>query len=289
MQDSARIEDALQRILGHATGHPAPPLLGRAFAHAVFPSGQRIRPRLVLSVARACGDDQPPLATAAAAAVELLHCASLVHDDLPCFDNAATRRGRLSVHAAYGDALALLAGDGLIVLAFEVVALAAAADPLRAVNMSLILARAVGMPSGIVAGQAWESEPMPDLVCYQRAKTGALFAGAAMAGAASSGFAAEPWRTLGDRLGEAYQVADDLRDVVCSAGAIGKPVGQDHALGRPNAVQAHGVEGAIRRLLLLFEEAAAAVPDCPGAAVLRAEVRVQAGRFLPKEAAQHAA
>ncbi|BDA85236.1 geranylgeranyl pyrophosphate synthase [Aureimonas sp. SA4125] len=286
---SARIEDGLHRALARVTGPAAPPRLSSALCHAVFPGGQRIRPRLCLSVAAACGDDQPVVATAAAAAIELLHCASLVHDDMPCFDNAALRRGRPSVHAAFGEPLALLAGDGLIMLAFETAAMAAVADPLRAASLSLIIARAVGMPHGIVAGQGWESEADPDLVLYQRAKTGALFAGAAMAGAAAAGCAAEPWGTLGHRLGEAYQVADDISDVVGDARALGKPVGQDAVLGRPNAVHELGITGAARRLMALVEEAAAHVPDCPGADALRAQILAQASRFLPKEAAQHAA
>lgn len=284
-----RIEDALQRSLTRATGKSAPPLLAGAFTHAVFPAGQRIRPRLTLSVALACGDDQPILSNAAAAAIELLHCASLVHDDMPCFDNAGTRRGKASVHAAYGEPLALLAGDGLIVLAFETVALAAVADALRSASLSLIVARAVGMPHGIVAGQGWESEVSPDLLLYQRAKTGALFAGAAMAGAAAAGHAAEPWGTLGYRLGEAYQVADDIRDVLCSAADLGKPVGQDEALGRPNIVHELGVRGAAQKLMMLVEDAAESVPDCVGAVALKAQIRAEASRFLPKEAAQHAA
>lgn len=284
-----RIEDALQRTLNRATGPSAPPRLAAAYAHAVFPAGQRIRPRLALSVALACGDDQPIISNAAAVAIELLHCASLVHDDMPCFDNAGIRRGKPSVHAAYGEPLALLAGDGLIILAFETTALAAVADPLRSASLSLIVARAVGMPHGIVAGQGWESEVAPDLVLYQRAKTGSLFAGAAMAGAAAAGHMAEPWGTLGYRLGEAFQVADDIRDVMCTAADIGKPVGQDKALGRPSAVQELGVRGAARKLMDLVEEAAESVPDCAGAMTLRAQIRAQASRFLPKEAAQHAA
>lgn len=285
---SQRIEDALNKALSRATTS-GPPLLAGAFTHSVFPAGQRIRPRLTLSVALACGDDKPMISAAAAAAIELLHCASLVHDDMPCFDNAGMRRGRPSVHAAYGEALALLAGDGLIVLAFETAAMAAAVDPLRAASLSMIVARAVGMPNGIVAGQGWESETAPDLVLYQRAKTGSLFAGAAMAGAAAAGHVADPWGTLGYRLGEAYQVADDIRDVMCSEKDIGKPVGQDEALGRPNAVHELGVRGAARKLVELVEDAAESVPDCVGAVALKAQIRAQASRFLPKEAAQHAA
>lgn len=286
---SQRIEDALRKSLARATGPSAPKSLADAFSQSVYPAGQRIRPKLTLSVALACGDDKPVISAAAAAAIELLHCASLVHDDMPCFDNAPTRRGMPSVHAAFGEPLALLAGDGLIVLAFETVALAAVADPMRSASLSLIIARAVGMPHGIVAGQGWESEPSPDLSLYQRAKTGALFAGAAMAGAAAAGHAAEPWGLLGYRLGEAYQVADDIRDVMCSEKDIGKPVGQDEALGRPNAVHELGIKGAARKLVTLVEDAAKSIPDCVGAPALKAQIRAQASRFLPKEAAQHAA
>jgi geranylgeranyl diphosphate synthase type II len=286
---SQRIEEALHKALSRTVGPSAPPLLAKAFTHSVFPAGQRIRPKLTLSVAHACGDDNPVLSTAAAVAIELLHCASLVHDDMPCFDNAGIRRGKPAVHAAFGEPLALLAGDGLIVLAFETVALAAVADPLRSVSLSLIAARAVGMPHGIVAGQGWESENSPDLVLYQRAKTGSLFAGAAMAGAAAAGHAADPWAKLGYRLGEAYQVADDIRDVMCSAQDIGKPVGQDEKFGRPNAVHDLGVRGAAMKLADLVEEAAESIPDCIGAVALKTQIRAQASRFLPKDAAQHAA
>jgi geranylgeranyl diphosphate synthase type II len=284
-----RIEDALRKAIGRASGPTAPPRLAAALADAVFPGGARIRPRLTLSVATACGDDQPVISTAAAVAVEFLHCASLVHDDLPCFDDAALRRGKPAVHVTFGQPLALLAGDALIVLAFETASLTAAAEPLRAAALATVLARSVGMPGGIVAGQAWESEPDPDIAIYQRAKTGALFAGAAMAGAVAAGQPGEAWATLGHRLGEAFQAADDIRDVLCSEREIGKPVGRDVALGRPNVVAERGVAGAARHLLDLVAEAAASVPDCPGAVALRAQIHAQAARFLPKEAARFAA
>jgi geranylgeranyl diphosphate synthase type II len=131
MQVSARIEHALDAVLtpGEAAGHPL--RLAAAMRHAVFPGGARIRPTLCLAVAAACGDDHPALADAAAAAVELMHCASLVHDDLPCFDDAPTRRGRPSVHRAFGERLAVLAGDALIVLAFEALGRGAAQAPRR--------------------------------------------------------------------------------------------------------------------------------------------------------------
>ena len=229
MDAKARIEGALNRALALADNPGAPPRLAAAMRHAVFPPGARIRPRLTLAVAGACGIDHPGVADSAAAAIELLHCASLVHDDMPEFDNAEIRRGMPSVHRAFGAPLALLAGDALIVLAFQALAEGGARTPGRLAAMIQAVASAVGVPHGIVAGQAWECEPSPDLSAYQQAKTGALFAAATEAGAAAAGWHGAPWRPLGAYLGEAYQVADDIRDAVCTAEEIGKPVHQDDA------------------------------------------------------------
>src|SRR5690349_20777485 len=220
-----RIEQALDEALSRAEASGAPPRLGMALRHAVFPGGARIRPRLCLAVAQACGIEDAGPATAAAASIELLHCASLVHDDLPCFDDAATRRGRPSVHRAFGEPLAVLAGDGLIVLAFDTVARAGAAAPRRLPKLLQTVARGVAAPHGIVAGQAWESEPHIPIVPYRRAKTAALFEAAAAAGAISAGADAEAWRAFGQRIGEAYQVADDMIDVSGDPARAGKPVG----------------------------------------------------------------
>jgi geranylgeranyl diphosphate synthase type II len=248
-----------------------------------------VRPKLTLAVALACGDDAPELADAAAAAVELLHCASLAHDDLPCFDDASTRRGRPSVHAAFGEPLAVLAGDALIVMAFDCVARAGALNPARLAPLLMAITRAVGAPTGIVAGQAWESEPDPPVETYHRAKTGALFVAAATCGAIAAGADPHPWRALGDHLGAAYQVADDLLDAVMAEADCGKPTGQDSALGRPNLVAQLGLSGAYARLEALVEEAAAAVPDCAGAESLRGLVRAQAMRLAPRQLARSAA
>lgn len=285
------IERALHAALAEGRGDGSgPPGLQRALEYAVFPGGARLRPRLCLTVACACGDDNRGLADAAAAAIELLHCASLVHDDLPCFDDAAMRRGKPSVHEAFGERIAVLAGDALIVLAFQSLASAGAMAPHRLVPLLRIIGQSVGAPHGICAGQAWECEPSTDLSEYQRAKTGALFAAATMAGAAAAGFEPGPWRILGERLGEAYQVADDLRDLLSSAAELGKPVGRDAALGRPNAAHQFGVEGARRRLEVLLEEAIVSIPSsCPGAAGLRDLILLEAQGFLPKEMVQEAA
>jgi geranylgeranyl diphosphate synthase type II len=289
MDAIARIERSLAQALSVARGSDAPPLLAAAMRHAVFPGGARIRPRLCLAVARACDGGESSLCAATAAGIELLHCASLVHDDLPCFDDAAFRRGRQSVHKAFGEQLAVLAGDALIVLAFQTVASAGERVPARLGPLIGVIARAVGAPNGIVAGQAWECEAQICLADYQRAKTGALFAAATAAGACAAGFADIAWHRLGERLGEAYQIADDIRDVVSNEHDLGKPIGRDLALGRPNAVHRLGMGAAVARLEELVQAAIGAIPPCPGARDLRAHILSEAGRLLPRELARPAA
>jgi geranylgeranyl diphosphate synthase, type II len=282
MDSIPRIEQALMAAVAAGEADGCPPRLAAAIRHAVFPGGARIRPRLCLAVARACGDDDPALTDAAASAIELLHCASLVHDDLPCFDDADTRRGQASVHAAYGERLAVLAGDALIVAAFQTLGLAGARSPQRLARLMTTIGRGVGMPYGIVAGQAWECEPRVALRDYQRAKTGALFAAATSAGAEAAGGDATAWKALGEWLGEAYQVADDIRDVIADPAALGKPIGQDVALGRPSVATEQGLTGAIAHFERLVACAVEAVPPCRGAGALRALVRAESERLVPK-------
>ncbi len=291
MDPSSRIQNALETAVARAVAKPAPPRLGEAVRHAVFAGGARVRPRLCLTVAMACGDDQPQLADAAAASIELMHCASLVHDDLPCFDDAATRRGQPSVHAAYGERLAVLAGDALIVHALETLALQVPQAPERSGQLLLTVTQATGMPYGITAGQAWESEPEIPVAEYHQAKTGSLFAAATVAGAVAAGamHQADNWRMVGERLGEAYQVADDLRDAVGAEDELGKPTGQDSSHGLANAVSEHGLEGAKERLDRLVEEAVGAVPECAGAEQLRQGIQQEMERVLPKTLGRNAA
>ena len=248
MELSTRIDAALAEAMQVGQGlslsaEAVPQRLSAALDHAVMSGGARIRPTILLSVARACGDDRPGLADTAAAALELVHCASLVHDDLPAFDNAETRRGRPSVHRAFGEPLAILAGDSLIFLGFEMLTRGAGDCPDRALRMMRVLAQRSGMPGGICAGQGWESEPIVNLRAYHRAKTGALFIAATQMGALSAGQEAEPWEELGARIGEAFQVADDLKDALLPTEETGKPAGQDAAHGRPNAVAEMGGRG----------------------------------------------
>jgi len=310
-----RIECSLESALAPLTGPDCPAGLARAIRAALFPGGARIRPKLVLAVADACGAGDAPLVDRAAAAIEFLHCASLVQDDLVCFDDAATRRGQPALHVAFDERLAILASDALIVAAFDLVAVPAAADTVfdpvseragddGAARLALVslLSRRIGSRGGITAGQAWESESDIDLEAYHRAKTGALFAAACEAGALAAGWTSpragdvhgkargettggrdtSGWRRTGECIGAAYQIADDLHDVLGCPDAMGKPVSVDAAHHRPNAAMRLGVDGASARLGQLIEEIVDTVPDCPHAARLVGTIRHEAMRFLPK-------
>lgn len=244
----ARIELALERAITRATAGLTA-RLASAVRYAVFPGGARLRPRLSLLAASAQGDPRPRLTDRACAAVELIHCASLVHDDLPCFDAATVRRGRPSVQSAWGEATAVLVGDQLIVQAFAEIA--------RAPRMVAMLAQAT---RALVAGQALEAEPDVDLVRYHRAKTGSLFAAAGALGALAAGASPASWRGFGLAIGEAYQAADDLADVVADASSLGKPVGRDAALARPNLILHAGLDTGKRRLRSLLTEASHRAP-----------------------------
>jgi geranylgeranyl diphosphate synthase, type II len=283
MPVDARIEAAMSRAIamGQGTAGDAPSRLAQALDYAVSPGGARIRPTILLSVALACGDDCPELSDAAAVALEVIHSASLVHDDLPAFDNAATRRGKPSLHRAYGEPIAVLAGDSLIVMGFEVLARTGALAPMRALSLIQHLASRTGMPMGICAGQGWESETQINLRAYHRAKTGALFIAATQMGAIAAGQEPEPWEELGARIGEAFQVADDLRDALESSESMGKPSGQDARHGRPSAVTDLGVAGAVAHLKDILSGAISSIPACPGEARLAEMVRRYAQKMTP--------
>ncbi|MEL6750646.1 MAG: polyprenyl synthetase family protein [Pseudomonadota bacterium] len=289
MDNAARIEQALERSISAAVAHHCPPKLAAAVQHAVFPGGARVRPQLCLAVAAACGDAESPIVDGAATAIELLHCASLVHDDLPCFDDSDLRRGKPSVHARFGEEIAVLAGDALIVQAFHAVARSAAAKPQLLPDLVALIADCVGMNGGITAGQAWESEDVVDVNEYHCAKTGSLFVGAVTAGAMAVGSDPQLWRQLGLKIGEAYQLADDLLDASGTQAECGKPVGQDTQHGRPNAVAAHGVGGTVKLLGDTLKEAVASIPDCEGHAELSMLIVGQAKRLVPASLAAQAA
>jgi geranylgeranyl diphosphate synthase, type II len=277
-----RIEKGLHQALAIAESKTAPQNLQKALHHSIFPGGARIRPQLCLAVATACGDDDPALSTAAASAIELLHCASLVHDDLPCFDNALVRRGQASVHAAFGERVAVLAGDALIVLAFQYVASCSMRSPLRLAPVLRTIATSVGAPHGIVAGQAWECESKVQLKQYQKEKTGSLFEAATAAGAQAAGADADTWKPLGEWLGEAYQVADDIRDVLADQALMGKPQGQDITHDRPSSARDLGLVGAVQHFDELVYKAINSIPSCKGEKMLRGLVAKEAERLIPE-------
>ena len=261
------LDDRLDAILPGAEVGPS--VLHRAMRHAVFPAGKRIRPRLLLTVSAACAAEEAEsdLAMAAACSLELIHSASLVHDDLPCFDDADERRGRPTVHAVYGEAMAVLTGDALLTRAFESMAETPPRLARRALRIVRLLGQATGSQHGIIGGQSLEeqgnrfpdefSPDRPDLLDrYHAMKTAALFRVAAEAGATAAGAAdASEWAEVGQCLGLAYQLADDLCDVYGDAHTAGKPVHRDAALGRPNAVLTSGERPARARLQALLDRA----------------------------------
>ena len=254
-------EVKLERYLRRYCSGAMPAKLEEAIIDATLSAGGRLRPSLCLCVARSYdqGYDEE-LALASALAVELIHCASLVHDDLPCFDDASTRRGKPSVHVRYGESTAVLTGDGLIVMAFEVL-IRATTPSGRNLRVLELLADSVGPLAGIIAGQAWEAEKNIDLYNYHQAKTASLFEFAAMAGAVAAGQEDRTWRDFGRAVGLAYQTADDLADEAGASGKLGKPTGQDYMHRRPKAVHSSGIRGALLSLEEALKQARLVIPD----------------------------
>ena len=284
---SSRVDASLRASVDVALSASTPPRLAEAIRYAVFPGGGRLRPYLTLAVAEACGDADPALANAMAAGVELMHCASLVHDDMPCFDDADVRRGRPTVHRVFGEPMALLVGDALIVVALETIARASVASrsPVDALRLVTLLAQAAGPTRGLVAGQAWELEERASLDSYHRLKTAALFEAATAGGAIAGGADDEGWRELGRRLGEAYQIADDIADATSDSAEIGKPAGQDEAHARPNAVREHGLDEARARLRRGVDAAFRCLPPSAEAEPLRRWLSGAVGSTLLRLAA----
>jgi geranylgeranyl diphosphate synthase, type II len=239
-----------------------PPRLDRAIRDATFPGGARLRPNLVVAVAEACGAHaEEPDVVAAASAIELFHCASLVHDDLPCFDDAPLRRGLPSVHRKHGEAMALLAGDALLIGGFQVLSARASAAHLPALLATF--ASALGASRGIVAGQAWESEPDPGVHTVHLCKTAALFEAATIAGAIAAGGDGARFRDLGRSFGLAYQLLDDLSDCQGDATTMGKATGRDRTLGRPNAALLRGRRDAELGATAAIDRVVQAIPPVP--------------------------
>ena len=227
-----------------------PTRLHDAMRMSVLPGGGRARPLLCRLVADVYGAGEDELVGRMAAAVELVHCASLVQDDLPCFDDAATRRGRPACHKVYGEATAILVGDALLTLAFETIASAPPRRAATAFRLIGLLTAATGSANGVIGGQALELEPHEvDVGLYHSQKTAALFRAAAAGGAIIAGQEAEVarWARIGELIGVALQLRDDVEDVTCTEDSIGKTAGRDALLGRPNAALREGVAVARSR------------------------------------------
>jgi len=289
MDVTEHIERILHQAVNEITVPPCPPKLAGALNYAVFPGGARVRPKLVMAVAQACADASAPLAHQAAVAIEFLHCASLVQDDLACFDDAEVRRGKLALHLAFNEPLTILSADALIVAAFERISTLTGVDAVAQLALIGMLSHQVGSVHGISAGQAWECEDEVDVAAYHRAKTGALFAAATQAGAIAVGADDKPWEITGHLIGSAYQIADDLHDMFGDAAKLGKPVNVDVKNGRPNVVEELGAGGAVIRLKTIVNQITDSVPACRNADFFIETIRHEARRFFPKEVALSAA
>ena len=252
--------------------HGAPAELVQAMRYAVLDGGKRLRPLLVMAASEAL-DGHPDAALRAACAVELIHAYSLVHDDMPCMDNDVLRRGKPTVHVAFGEATALLAGDALQALAFEL--LTPDTDEQIPAEMQArlcrLLARAAGS-AGMAGGQAIDLASVgcrlseKQLRDMHELKTGALLQGSVMMGAASGQTTPLQWQALEDygaAIGLAFQVVDDILDVTADSATLGKTAGKDAAAEKPTYVSVLGLERSrtyarelLARALLALERAA---------------------------------
>lgn len=258
----ARCASALQRHLDAL--QPLAPRLTRAMEHAALQGGKRLRPALVYASAEATGGRPDELTDRAACAVELIHCYSLVHDDLPAMDDDDLRRGRPTLHRAFDEATAILAGDALQSLAFELLSTATGDRTAERLRMIAVLARASG-PEGMAGGQSLDIEAAQKVVTTEqletmhRLKTGALIEASVSLGALSTGLDSDSrHRALQHYaacIGLAFQVQDDILDVTGSTDTLGKTGGADAARGKPTYTSLLGVEGARARAATLTREA----------------------------------
>jgi farnesyl diphosphate synthase len=266
-----------------------PRRLMEAMRYSSLGGGKRLRPFLVVESAAVFGVPRDA-ALMVGAALECIHCYSLIHDDLPAMDNSDLRRGRPTLHKATDDATAILAGDGLLTLAFDIVTRDEVhSDPLVRLKLTRALARASGI-GGMVGGQMLDlagegrfgdREPA-DVAQLQQMKTGALLRFGCIAGALLGQATPAHYNALDDygrALGEAFQIADDLLDVEGDAAALGKPAGQDAALNKATFVTQLGLAGARQRVQDLLAKADEALkPFGAKADVLRAAARFVADR-----------
>jgi geranylgeranyl diphosphate synthase type II len=230
----------------------SPPKLAEAIDYSLFAGGKRIRPTLVIEWARACGASESESVLASAAAIELIHTFSLVHDDLPAMDDDDLRRGRPTNHKVYGEAMAILAGDAMTTLAFELIACRADADLVGPLVCEL--ARASG-PLGMIGGQVLDIEsenariPLADLQRLHAMKTGALLVAACRLGAIAARADArtiEAATAFGQHMGLAFQIMDDVLDVTSTSEQMGKATNKDEGAGKNTYPQLLGLEESKR-------------------------------------------
>ena len=270
-----RIEDVLERSLPAAD--QVPTALCQAMRYAVLGGGKRMRPLLAYAAGELVAAP-PDAVDAAGAAVELVHAYSLIHDDLPCMDDDALRRGKPSCHIAFGEAMALLAGDALQALAFGVLAEGRLTDAAKA---CALLAQASGV-RGMAGGQAVDLASVgatlsqQELETMHRMKTGALIRASVWLGAACGrpleGAETAALDTYAAAVGLAFQITDDVLDVEGSAQSLGKTAGKDMAQGKPTFVTSLGLATARDRALRLRVEARAALAPFGGAGRRLAEL-----------------
>ncbi len=259
----AERQQAVEQALSNWVHAGAPAGLGDAMRYSVLDGGKRLRPLLVLATSEALSGEAAA-AMRAAASVELIHAYSLVHDDMPCMDNDVLRRGKPTVHVKFGEAQALLAGDALQALAFE---LLVPGDASVAPGMSAALCRLLALSAGadgMAGGQAVDlasvgrSLDLSALEAMHRRKTGALLQASVMMGAATADAGpgvATHLRRYGASLGLAFQVVDDILDVTADSATLGKTAGKDAASGKPTFVSLMGLDAAQRYADQALEEA----------------------------------
>jgi farnesyl diphosphate synthase len=242
---------AVERALSDWVAADVPAGLGDAMRYAVLDGGKRLRPLLVLATSEAVGG-APEAAMRAACAVELIHAYSLVHDDMPCMDNDVLRRGKPTVHVQFGEAQALLVGDALQALAFELLTPELGVDPAMGSALCRLLARAAGA-HGMAGGQAVDLASVgrvldqPALERMHRLKTGALLQTSVLMGAACGApdaRAVAQLQRFGASLGLAFQVVDDILDVTADSTTLGKTAGKDAAADKPTFVALLGLAPA---------------------------------------------
>lgn len=273
--------DALLDALLRPDGFPARRVT-EAMRYAALGEGKRLRPFLVVGSAALFGVPRER-ALRVGAALECVHCYSLVHDDLPAMDDDDLRRGKPTVHRAFDGATAILAGDALLTYAFEIVA-DVATHPDAAVRLRLVsgLSKAAGV-SGMVGGQMLDieaesrvSSSLSDITLIQSLKTGALFGFACEAGAILGQADPAPLRAYAEKIGLAFQIADDILDVESTPEALGKATQKDSAKGKATFVDLLGMAEARRRAAELVEEAVQAVGGYGAAS----QVLADAARFM---------